>query len=101
MCELLKIPQHVYPVFGMCLGYPTGEQEQKPRLPVNVVLKDDMYQADEAELVEYNEICVEHYRNRSRGSRDETWTHQISEMMSKSARPHMRAFLEKQGFRFK
>tara|TARA_R110001606_G_scaffold361754_7_gene515389 strand:+ start:310467 stop:311213 length:747 start_codon:yes stop_codon:yes gene_type:complete len=101
VCKLLNIPEQVYPVFGMCLGYPEGEQEQKPRLPVNVVLKEEIYQADEVELVEYNKICAEYYQNRSSGARDETWTHQISEMMSKPARIHMRAFLDKQGFKFK
>lgn len=101
VCGLLKIPKHVYPVFGMCLGYPDGEQEQKPRLPVGVVLKEETYHEDEAELAKYNEICDDYYRNRSSGSRDDTWTRQISEMMSKPARPHMRAFLEKKGFEFK
>jgi len=41
VCTLLKIPDHVYPVFGLCLGYPDEKPEQKPRLPVNVVLKED------------------------------------------------------------
>lgn len=100
VCDLLRIPEHVYPAFGMCLGYPAGEQEQKPRLPVDVVLKEEQYQADEAELVKYNEICSDYYRSRSRGSRDETWTSQISAMMSKPLRPHMRAFLERKGFKF-
>ncbi len=98
---LLKIPEHVYPVFGMCLGYPDDKPEQKPRLPVDVVLKEERYQEDAAELTKYNDICEEYYQNRSSGSRDDTWTLQISEMMSKPARPHMRAFLEKKGFEFK
>jgi len=101
VCALLGIPEQVYPVFGMCLGYPAGAQEQKPRLPVDVVLKEERYHDSEAELVRYNEICGDYYQNRSSGSRDETWTRQISAMMSKPARPHMRSFLEKKGFKFK
>lgn len=101
VCALLNIPDQVYPVFGMCLGYPAGEQEQKPRLPVDIVLKEERYQEGEADLVRYNEICADYYRNRSAGSRDETWTRQIAAMMSKPLRPHMRAFLERRGFRFK
>lgn len=99
--ELLKLPELVYPVFGMCLGYPAGENEQKPRLPVGVILKEESYQESEAELEQYNEICKTYYQNRSSAARDETWTHQIANMMSKAARPHMRAFLEKKGFKFK
>jgi FMN reductase (NADPH) len=101
VCELLNIPDHVYPVFGLCLGYPEGESEQKPRLPVNVVLKKETYQEDEAVLLQYNDICREYYENRSSGARDETWTRQIANMVSQPARPHMRLFLENRGFEFK
>lgn len=31
--NLLKLPEHVYPVFGLCLGYPDQQPEVKPRLP--------------------------------------------------------------------
>lgn len=101
VCELLKIPDHVYPVFGMCLGYPDEQSEQKPRLPVSVTLKQEYYQEDKADLENYNKICHGYYQNRSFSSRDDTWTGQISNMMSKPARPHMKEFLEKRGFEFK
>jgi len=65
--ELLKLPEQVYPVFGMCLGYPAAEPEQKPRLPVDVVLKEETYRQDEAELEHYNETCKTYYQNRSSG----------------------------------
>ena len=35
--ELLELPELVYPVFGMCLGYPAQDPEVKPRLPLSVV----------------------------------------------------------------
>jgi len=101
ICDLLEIPDQVYPVFGMCLGHPADVQEQKPRLPVEMVLKDETYREDEADLVRYNDICADYYRKRSTGARVETWTRQIAAMMSKPLRPHMRAFLEKRGFKFR
>jgi nitroreductase len=39
--ELLSLPDHVYPVFGMCLGYPAHQPDVKPRLPVEAILKED------------------------------------------------------------
>jgi nitroreductase len=96
VAELLKLPEHVYPIFGMCLGYPDEKPEQKPRMPVKMVLKDDYYSEDD--LNKYNEMCSDYYQNRSTGSRDETWTHQIANMVSVPARPHMKGFLKKQGF---
>ncbi len=101
VCELLKIPDHVYPVFGMCLGYPDEKPEQKPRLPVSVILKEEYYHEDQMDLKRYNKTCSDYYQNRSKGSRKETWTRQISDMMSVPARPHMKAFLEKKGFGIK
>ncbi len=101
VCDLLNIPEHVYPVFGMCLGFPDETQEQKPRLPVNVVLKEEVYQENETSLSEYNEICENYYKGRSKGSRQETWTHQISNMVGTASRPHMRSFLKDRGFEFK
>lgn len=98
VCELLKIPHHVYPIFGMCLGYPDEKPEQKPRLPVNVILKEDYYQENHIDLKRYNKICSDYYQNRSRGTREDTWTRQISGMMSVASRPHMKEFLLKKGF---
>lgn len=32
--ELLKLPKHVLPLFGLCLGWPADNPDLKPRLPV-------------------------------------------------------------------
>jgi len=60
VCELLAIPDQVYPVFGMYLGHPAAEPEQKPGLPVDVVLKEETYREDEAGLARYNEIPADY-----------------------------------------
>jgi len=99
--ELLSLPEHVYPVFGMCLGFPAVEQEQKPRLPVDAILMEDTYQIEEADLLRYNKTCSDYYASRSSGARSETWTAQIANMMSKPLRTHMKTFLAKRGFTFK
>ena len=41
--ELLGLPENVYPVFGLCIGYPAENPEVKPRLPVSVMLKENNY----------------------------------------------------------
>ncbi len=50
--ELLELPHLVYPVFGLCIGYPAQNPEVKPRLPIDVVLKQDRYndQKDQASI---------------------------------------------------
>jgi nitroreductase len=101
--ELLEIPDLVYPVFGMCLGYPDEYPQQKPRLPLDVVVSVDRYSnaADRKLLAEYDNICSEYYNQRSCDSREDNWTKQISRLMSQEMRPHMRSFLESKGFRMK
>jgi len=103
ICDLLAIPNLVYPVFGMCLGYPAEEPHPKPRLPLDVVLKVDRYSdsTDKAQLSSYDKVCCDYYNQRECANRDDNWTQQISRMMCKGMRPHMRSFLKNKGFLMK
>ena len=103
VCELLAIPEQVYPVFGMCLGYPDVVNAAKPRLPLSLVLKEDTYDtSDDAPLLEkYDQEISAYYTARSAGKRDSTWSENVSEMLGEKQRPHMRRFLEEQGFNLK
>ncbi|MGL5597959.1 MAG: oxygen-insensitive NADPH nitroreductase, partial [Aeromonas sp.] len=42
--ELLGLPHQVIPLFGLCLGHPAQQPEQKPRLPRALVVHQDRYQ---------------------------------------------------------
>lgn len=42
--ELLKLPQHVLPLFGLCLGWPADNPDIKPRLPASLVVHENQYQ---------------------------------------------------------
>ena len=101
--ELLQLPGGVYPVFGLCIGHPAQDPETKPRLPVSVVLKNDTY-SDSTEnnaIREYDQHVQRYYQQRTGGKKEMGWSDQIARLLSKESRPHMRAFLEKQGFEFK
>ncbi|MCL1093646.1 oxygen-insensitive NADPH nitroreductase [Shewanella kaireitica] len=97
--ELLDLPQHVLPLFGLCIGYPAREPEQKPRLPLNIVLHQDKYQAlDFEEVAAYDQHILEYYAARSSNSKQVTWSQQITATLSKESRPFMKEFLHQQGF---
>lgn len=98
--EALALPDLVYPVFGLCLGYPDQNPEVKPRLPVQVVLKQDRYddQQDSVLIREYDDQIRAYYKTRTGGQKDMSWSEQISGMLQKEARPHMQAFLQARGF---
>lgn len=100
VCDLLEIPDQVYPVFGMCLGWPAHDPPPKPRLPVDAVLFTDRYpqQHDTDMLAAYDRTTNHYFLNRNSNLKDETWSHQMADLMGRVIRPHMKAFLEKKGF---
>ncbi|ALO46735.1 oxygen-insensitive NADPH nitroreductase [Pseudohongiella spirulinae] len=101
--DLLQLPQGVYPVFGLCLGYPDQNPEVKPRLPLEVILKQETYndEGDAALIESYDEKIREYYRTRTGGGHGICWSEQVASLLSEKARPHMRGFLAEQGFHFK
>ena len=98
--ELLDLPQQVYPVFGMCIGWPDQDPEVKPRLPVSVVLKENSYSIDgEAEAIAaYDDEMRTYYATRSANIKIQGWSEQMAGLLGKESRLHMRPFLESKGF---
>ncbi len=103
VCDLLQIPAQVYPVFGMCLGYPARLNAVKPRLPLALVLKEDSYDTsgDAPLLAQYDQEISDYYKKRSAGKRSNTWSQGVTAMLKDKQRPHMRQFLAEQGFHLK
>lgn len=98
--DLLELPDHVYPVFGLCIGSPDQDPEVKPRLPLSVVLKDDVYtdDGDPAGIAEYDATIRSYYASRSGGTKDSTWSDEMARLVDGERRPHMRGFLADRGF---
>lgn len=101
--ELLQLPKGVYPVFGLCLGYADQNPEVKPRLPVSVIMKDEVYneKGDAEAIKSYDEQIREYYRTRTGGGHGVSWSEQVSVLLAEKSRPHMKAFLAAQGFVFR
>lgn len=106
--SLLALPELVFPVFGLCLGYPVQAPEVKPRLPLSLTLKQNNYsqnktlneadKEDIAALEVYDQQIREYYKCRTDAQKETGWTEQISGMLQKEARPHMMEFLQGKGF---
>jgi len=101
--KILGLPRGVYPVFGLCLGYPDQNPEVKPRLPLEVIVKQEVYNevGDAAAIAQYDDRIREYYRSRTGGGHGVSWSEQVAELLSEKSRPHMKAFLAEQGFTFK
>jgi len=99
VADLLELPDHVYPVFGLCVGWPDQDPMVKPRLPLRVTFKDEIYDdsADAEGIAEYDEQMREYYRVRTNGKIDRVWSEDMEALLGKESRPHMREFLSKRG----
>ncbi len=99
MTELLGLPDQVAPLFGLCLGYPDQDPAIKPRLPLSVTLKEETYDesGDVAGIEAYDEQMRAYYHERTNGKIDRTWSADMSALLGKESRPHMRDYLQGQG----
>ncbi len=100
VADLLELPDQVYPVFGLCLGWPDQDPELKPRLPLSVTLKEETYDQtnDVVGIEAYDEQMREYYLARTRGKIERVWSADMSALLGKESRPHMRDFLARRGF---
>lgn len=98
--KLLALPELVYPVFGLCLGFPAQNPELKPRLPLPVILKQESYDdsSDAMHIIDYDKSVRQYYRTRTGGTKESSWSEQISRMLEKEARPHVLPYLKSKGY---
>lgn len=97
--ELLKLPEQVFPLFGLCLGYPAQQPELKPRLPLSIVMHDDYYQPlSQLELEQYDKTVRDYYQSRTDGKKSSSWSEEMQAKFTKESRPHMQGSLKEQGF---
>ena len=98
--ELLGLPTHVYPVFGLCLGYPEQDPEVKPRLPLEAVLMEDSYDSSvfDTNIDQYDTDVQHYYLTRTGGNKDSTWSQEMKGLVGKESRPHMLGFLRDKSF---
>ncbi|MGG0642401.1 oxygen-insensitive NADPH nitroreductase [Sporosarcina gallistercoris] len=100
--ELLKLPEGVVPLFGMTIGVPAKVNEVKPRLPLDAVLHENMYDASNYDEVlrEYDATMAAYYETRSSNQKLAGWTEQMADFLESPQRPYMKEFLREQGFKF-
>ena len=97
--DLLELPEQVYPVFGLCLGYPDQDPQVKPRLPLTAIVKTDRYDsAQDHTLIDSFDATMEtYYRERTGGNKTTTWSQQLKPLFTSKLRLHLKEFLEKRG----
>ncbi len=98
--KLLNLPEQVYPVFGMCLGWPDSNPNVKPRFPVASVLHTNHYDLSmvEDDIDAYDQMIQTYYQTRSDNKRSSDWSAQTAKAVQLKQRAHMLSFLNQRGF---
>ncbi|MDG2054836.1 MAG: oxygen-insensitive NADPH nitroreductase [Phycisphaerales bacterium] len=96
--KLLRFPEGVYPLFGLCVGHPGEEPFKRPRLPAEAVLFTDQYPTDQEMLdlvARYDQQMSDYYTKR--GASGRTWSPTIAAFHEAPRRESLAAFYVKQG----
>ncbi|MBV2132200.1 NADPH-dependent oxidoreductase [Pseudomonas sp. MAP12] len=101
----LRLPPLVYPVFGLCVGYPDADKpaQVKPRLPQSLILHRETYAVhpEEQRLIDdYDRTLIEFYAEQ--GQQSPGWSRQSLERLRTVAilhgRERLAAAVKAQGF---
>ncbi|ARJ40607.1 nitroreductase A [Pantoea alhagi] len=96
---LLGLPQHVLPLFGMCLGWPQHEPDVKPRMPATMLVHENRYQPlDRHQLDEYDRQLEAYYQQRDSNQRSDNFSNHIRRTIVRESRPFILDYLHKQGW---
>ena len=100
LSELLGLPELVYPVFGMCLGYPAAVNGVRPRLPLQAVLHHNGYDAGDAmqQVQVYDGISQDYMSERTGGQSNASWSQIMAKRQAQPSRLQMKEFLLSKGF---
>lgn len=102
VAHLLGLPDSVFVVYGLCIGWPASRPPQKPRLPEELVFHHERYTADKDKaallLQQHNRELAEHYRSLGRETPDAAWTETTARAAASASRNFMREVLGKLGF---
>ena len=100
MARLFDLPEMVFPMFLLCLGYPKTVPPQRPRLAETLICDTDRYPAlpNEQQLADYEEEVRQYFLRASGGRSDRGWTPRCRYAISKKPRYEVDIFLKKAGF---
>ncbi|SFE57558.1 oxygen-insensitive NADPH nitroreductase [Alteribacillus iranensis] len=98
--ELLGLPDHVMPLFGLTIGVPAEKNEVKPRLPVEAILHTNEYDEEKYEglLADFDEELLAYYKSRSSNQKSISWTENMANFLSEPRRDYMKDFVQSKGF---
>lgn len=98
--ELLHLPEHVIPLFGMVMGYPAAQQEQKPRLPIEAIYFENSYNSQQMNesIDNFDQMIQSYYESRTENKRSDNWSSQMIRRFSQPIRMDVSDYLKSKGY---
>ena len=95
----LNLPRLVFPVFGMCLGWPVRVEPVKPRMATEMILHNDVYHDPaDSELAAYDAVMANYYRSRRANAKLSDWGEVTARAVQGKKREHILEALHNQGY---
>lgn len=99
LIELLELPKYVYPICGLCLGYPNDRSGLKPRLPKEAVYHEEKYNSNLSDIIDrYDEEMSKYMRERTNGKNDRNWSQSIAQAYKTSYFSNVGPTIKEQGY---
>lgn len=102
IAEILNLPEGVFVVCGLTIGFPNETPDLKPKQPCSLVFHSNRYRDDirqmEKELLEYDAVVSQYNRTRSGATSDNDWIGHILGYYREVAKLHIIDYLRRQGY---
>ncbi len=101
MVDLLNLPNYVYPMVGLCVGYANDQDvpDKKPRFAKDAVIHTESYNSDLMDHINaYDEVIKTYMSDRTSGQDVRNWSGFISGIYNKVYFPKVSGSLKDQQF---
>lgn len=99
LIKLLNLPEFVFPMAGLCIGYADSPSTQKPRMPMEAFMHLETYNTNLENLIEeYDEAMSDYMLKRTQGKSKRNWSSSVSGLYKSVYYPKVTPTLIQQGF---
>ena len=100
MAELFELPQMVFPMYAVCMGYPDKIPPQRPRMAAKMISAVDGYPdiTGPGQLTDYEKEVSEYFLDITNGRSGRGWIARAEHAISVKPRYGVGDFLHKAGF---
>jgi nitroreductase len=106
LAELLHMPAHVFPIAGLCLGWPVGRRDVNARLPLSATLHTDRFDEDRdgrrddaaIDAFDARYVAVQSERRAPGTGPATAWSDERARQYAKAQREDWGDFVRAQGF---